>query len=132
MIASAICNDGVLCRPYIADHIENDTGTIVRRFDKQEYGKLLNKEDTQRIRSLMEAVTDYGTGSALSGRGYDVAGKTGSAEYNEDKDSHGWFVGYAQDGEKQIAIAVIVEDGGSGSSSAVPVAGEVFDAYFDE
>ena len=132
MIASAICNDGVLCKPYIADHIENEAGTVVRRFDKQEYGKLLSKEDTQRIRSLMEAVTDYGTGSALSGRGYDVAGKTGSAEYNEDKDSHGWFVGYAQDGEKEIAIAVIVEDGGSGSSSAVPVAGEVFDAYFDE
>ena len=80
----------------------------------------------------MEGVVSEGTASALSGQSYDAAGKTGSAEYDEQGHSHGWFVGYgSKDSYEDIAIAVIVEKGGSGSSSAVPVAKKVFDTYFN-
>ena len=44
-----------------------------------------------------------------------------------------WFVGYGKkDGYNDLAIAVVVEDSGAGSTYAVPVAKKVFDKYFNE
>ena len=71
-----------------------------------------------------------GTASSLNGRGYTVAGKTGSAEYNESGASHSWFVGYSNVDNPDIVVSVIVEDGGTGSEAAVPIAADVFDAYY--
>ena len=80
----------------------------------------------------MAAVVSEGTGSVLSGRSYTVAGKTGTAEFStSSKASHAWFVGYAHREDKEdIAVAVIVEDSGSGSEYAVPIAKKIFDAYY--
>ena len=80
----------------------------------------------------MSLVVSEGTGSKLSGQSYQAAGKTGSAEFSNIKgESHAWFTGYASTQEKgSIAITVIVENGGAGSSVAVPIAKQVFDAYF--
>ena len=44
--------------------------------------------------------------------------------------THSWFVGYSNVEDPDIAVAVIVENGGSGSSTAVPLAKTVFDAYY--
>ena len=78
----------------------------------------------------MEEVVEKGTASSLKNDIYTVAGKTGSAEYNNRGDSHGWFTGYAPAEDPEIAITVIVEKGGTGSSSAVPLAKKVLDKYF--
>ena len=90
----------------------------------------------------MEAVVSEGTGSKLSGLSYNVAGKTGSAEYGTQKgESHAWFTGYAwigsdAEGEDEfepgspLVVTVLVEDAGSGSDYAVPMAKRVFDAYY--
>ena len=65
---------------------------------------------------------------------YQTAGKTGSAEFSNDKsESHAWFTGYASTEEKgTIVVTVIVEKGGAGSTAAVPVAKQVFDRYFNQ
>ncbi|MBO4904305.1 MAG: hypothetical protein J5367_03695 [Lachnospiraceae bacterium] len=75
-----------------------------------------------------------GTGRrAFDTEGYDIAGKTGSAEYSSNKSlSHAWFTGYAGVTEPEIAITVIVEGGGSGGAVAVPIAKRVFDAYYNK
>ena len=80
----------------------------------------------------MEEVVQTGTATKLKDTvGYTASGKTGSAEYTTDKSrSHAWFTGYAGREEPKIAVTVIVEDGGSGGDVAVPVARNVFDAYF--
>ncbi|MCD8217289.1 MAG: penicillin-binding protein 2 [Clostridiales bacterium] len=133
MIAAAIDQDGVLYTPYIVDHTENENGTVVKQYRSSEYGTILSESDAAILQEYMSAVVSYGTATALSGQSYDAAGKTGSAEYDSVGNSHGWFVGYgSKDGYSDIAIAVIVEDGGSGSSSAVPVAKAVFDCYFNQ
>ena len=57
-------------------------------------------------------------------------GKTGTAEYNANKnDTHAWFVGYAASGEKEIALAIVLEGAGSGSGAAVPVAKQMLEEY---
>ena len=133
MIAAAICNDGVLMEPYVIDSIENDGGVTVDEYSPAKYGTLIPEEYAQALQELMENVVSSGTASALSGQSYSAAGKTGSAQYSSSDDSHAWFVGYAsKDGYEDIAIAVVVEDGGSGSSAAVPIAKKVFDVYFNQ
>ena len=84
----------------------------------------------------MTQVVEGGTAKSLSGLGYTVAGKTGSAEYEigqnaADKGTHSWFVGFSNVSSPDIVVSVIAEDGGTGSSAAVPIAQAVFDAYYN-
>ena len=79
---------------------------------------------------LGEVVTD-GTASGLKSDKYEAAGKTGTAENSTGSD-HSWFIGYASTDEvADVAISVIVENGGAGSTSAVPIAKKVFDNYYN-
>jgi peptidoglycan glycosyltransferase len=60
--------------------------------------------------------------------GAQTAGKTGTAQRGEGQQPHSWFIGFApaQEGAKPaIAIAVLVEGGGSGSANAAPIGGAV-------
>lgn len=65
-----------------------------------------------------------------------IAGKTGTAEFGlidniGAADSHAWFTAYAPIEDPEIAVAVIIEAGGEGSTFAVPVADAVLRAYFE-
>ena len=81
----------------------------------------------------MRYVVTDGTATGLNGSNYMAYGKTGTAEFNDNKDeAHAWFVGYAKKDDKELAIAVLQEKGGSGSKTAVPIAKAVFDTYFSE
>jgi peptidoglycan glycosyltransferase len=133
MVAAAIDNDGLLITPYVVDHTTNNAGVTVKNFSTTPYGELFSESDVKLLQKYMRAVVTDGTGSALNGQSYTASGKTGSAENGGSKDAtHAWFVGYAsKDGYEDIAIAVIVEEAGSGSKYAVPVAKAVFDAYFN-
>lgn len=131
LITSAICNDGTLMQPYLVDHTENESGEPVEENEPKVYEKLISEEEAAALQQFMANTVENGTASSLSGQAYSAAGKTGTAEFNSNKDSHAWFVGYASmEGKEDIAVAVIVEDSGAGSSYAVPVAKAVFDAYF--
>ena len=68
----------------------------------------------------------------LSYSAYSAAGKTGSAEYETDgvTGTHSWFVGFSNVDDPDIVVAVIAEDGGTGSQTAVPIARAIFDAYY--
>lgn len=132
LIVSAIQNDGVLMKPYLAERVENSDGGEVEHYEPSSYGRLITESEAKVLRGMMRAVVTEGTASALNTEAYTAAGKTGSAEFGTNKgDSHAWFVGYANaKGHTPIAVAVIVEGAGSGSTVGVPVAKTVFDTYF--
>ena len=130
LITSAIANDGVLMKPTMIDKIVNNSGDTVRETEKTEYKRLMTSNEANILGKLMKNVVENGTASALNGRGYTVAGKTGSAEFDENGSSHSWFIGYSNVDDPDIAVAVIVENGGTGSEAAVPIAGDIFDAYY--
>lgn len=134
MISAAICNDGVAMKPYLVDHTENYKGAIVESFKSKEYKTLMSKKEAAYLEDLMKATVESGTGTKLKGQSYQAYGKTGTAQVADSakKKTNAWFVGYAKkEGYEDIAIAVIVEDSGYGSTYAVPVAKSVFDAYFN-
>ena len=77
---------------------------------------------------MMVSVVDHGTGQAARIRGVAVAGKTGTAQTGLDTPPHAWFVGFAPADNPVVAVAVIVENGGSlgdeatGGKVAAPIA----------
>lgn len=131
MITCAIANDGMLMKPYMVDHVENNEGSLVKQFNPDTYKRLMSEEEAGVLTELMQEVVESGTGTKLSGLTYTAAGKTGSAEYNQIKtDSHAWFTGFAPVEEPEICVTVIIEGAGSGGDYAVPIAKRIFDVYF--
>ena len=133
LIASTVDHDGILMRPYLVDHIQNDSGVEVSSNKPKTYATLMTETEAGLLQQYMRAVVTDGTGRKLSGQSYEASGKTGTAQVSDTSDqTNAWFVGYAKkDGYKDIAIAVVVENSGAGSTYAVPVAKNVFDVYFN-
>lgn len=134
LITGAVANDGMVMKPYLVDHTENDAGILVKQYKPSEYKQIMTPEESRILEELMAQVVTEGTASQLSGRSYTAYGKTGSAEFSNDKsESHSWFAGYAHREDKEdIAVVVIAERGGAGSSVAVPAAKQIFNAYYGE
>lgn len=129
MLISAIANGGMLMEPYLVDHVENQEGEIVKKFMPVQYGELMVANESKALKELLELVVTEGTGSALRTDAYQAVGKTGSAEFDKQKETHAWFVGYAPADSPKIAVCVLVEEGGSGGQTAAPIARQLFDAY---
>lgn len=132
MLTQAVANDGVLMKPLLIDYVANNKNIVVKDFKISEYKQLMSETEADILTDFMISVVKEGTGSALKNDSYTVAGKTGSAEFKEESTiSHAWFTGFAPADDPQICVTVIVEEGGSGSRAAVPIAGEIFDTWFD-
>lgn len=131
MITAGIANQGQVMRPYLIDKVENYEGTIIKEYSSKKLCTIMSGREAETLQELMRAVVTEGTASKLSTEAYTAYGKTGSAEYsNEKSDSHSWFTGYATADGKTIVATVIVEKAGSGSEFAVPVARKLFQEYF--
>jgi penicillin-binding protein 2 len=115
-----------------------DTSTE-RKFDLE--------EQTFQIvsRGLWGVVNEWGTGRRAAVEGFDVGGKTGTAqvvgkeaqkaaggEKKEEFEDNAWFVGYAPIHSAQIAAAVFVEHGGHGGESAAPIIHDMFQVFYDK
>ncbi len=92
----------------------------------------MTPETLAAIREGLIAVVEYGTGRRLNdGTIPPTAGKTGTAEVVGQPD-HAVFVAYGPVSDPEIAIAVVVENGGYGSVGALPIAQKIFQAYFSK
>lgn len=129
MITAMIANGGEMMTPYVVDHTENDAGQTVKSYEPQSCGKILDEWVTDKLNKMMQAVVTEGTGTALSGLSYKVAGKTGSAEFDSEGTSHAWFVGFAPAKNPEIVVSIVVEGAGTGSQYAVPIAKTMLQEY---
>ena len=131
MITCAIANDGVLMKPHLVSEVKYGSDKVVKSFEPEVSKRLMTSQQSEILRSMMEAVVEKGTATKLKGLSYTAAGKTGSAEFNSStSDSHAWFTGYAPADDPEVCVTIIVENAGSGGSFAVPIAKRIFDAYF--
>lgn len=132
MITNAIANSGSLMKPYMIDRVENNTGTVIKKFTPSSCKNLISEEEATVLKELMQGVVEEGTASKLTKLSYTAAGKTGSAEYSSVKEnSHAWFTGFAPAENPKISVTIIIEGAGSGGDYAVPIAKRIFDAYFE-
>ena len=135
LMVSAIANNGVLMTPHLIKEVENNAGTAVSETKVETNRKVLSATEATVLQNLMRSVVTDGTGRALADKNYKAFGKTGSADYIRTDGStgtHAWFAGYATKEDRSLVVVVLAEDGGAGSTTAVPMASKVFDAYFGE
>ena len=128
----ALANGGTLWRPRLIHQITADDGAVVVVGPKPGGRVELSQAVLAVLRhSLRTAVNEGGTASAAAVAGFEVAGKTGTAQIVHDSDAargqeHAWFAGYAPFGEPQAVVVVLVERGGSGGRVAAPIARQIF------
>lgn len=130
MITSAVANDGILMKPCFFTEVKSEDNKVVENVSFEKYKRLMSADEASVLKEMMKEVVLTGTASKLKGLSYTAAGKTGSAEFNSQSDSHAWFTGFAPADDPEICVTIIVEDAGSGGSYAVPIAKRIFDAYF--
>lgn len=129
---ASVANRGTYYKPYLVDRIvDTDTNETIYKHTPQTKDKIELKDSTWNTlsKALIETV-ENGTGKKTKFANMKVAAKTGTAE-NPHGDDHAWCVAYAPADNPEIAIAVIVENGGGGGTVSVPVAREIFKYYFN-
>jgi len=145
MLVSAVANGGTRFRPLILKEVVAG-GTVKMTAVPEPVGQLPASPHTLELvkQGLFKAVNHRrGTAWRIRSAEIGIAGKTGTAqivsrkkgEAGDDKDRayhltpHAWFVGYGPADSPKIAIAVIVEHGEHGSSTAAPIVGELIELY---
>lgn len=131
LLAMAVANGGIVYKPQLVDKVLTAEGNLAQKFAPEVLRTIyLRPEVWDTLRQGMLAVTTRGTGAAaFTGFARAVAGKSGSAETGR-RATHSWFACYAPAESPEIAMAVLVEDGGEGSMAAAPVTRRVLEAYF--
>lgn len=143
---ATLANGGEMYFPRIVNKIESWDGKVVQEF-KPAKRTLVNidKKTMEIVKQGLWGVCNEPGGTAMSLRRKegDVCGKTGTAQVISAKAlgsrameykyrDHALFVCFAPKDNPEIAIAVVVEHGGHGSSAAAPVARKLIDAYFQQ
>ncbi|HEY7660910.1 MAG TPA: penicillin-binding protein 2 [Actinomycetota bacterium] len=134
LVAAAIGNDGVLMQPRLVTEARDPSGRVIATFEPAEFSRPLSPTNAAVLTQMMVSVVASGTGTAAQIPGVSVAGKTGTAQHGEGLDPHAWFVSFAPAEAPEVAVAVIVLDGGSlgseatGGQVAAPIAKAVLEA----
>ena len=124
MIAGSVANGGVMMEPRIVRQITGSTGIPRLRLTSGAYRTVMSASTASIIGGYMREAVESGTGKRARLTGYTVCGKTGSAETsdNKDVDTNAWFVGYLDDDAHPYAVAVVIEEAGSGGDKAASLA----------
>lgn len=129
MLGAAVANNGKMMKPYLVNTITTSSGLTLSTTKPTVFCQPMSAECASYMDGLMIDVVKEGTGRSAAISGITVAGKTGTAE-NENEKDHAWFVGYAPAEKPTIAVAVLLEnDGRSGGVSAAPIAKKVMTKY---
>lgn len=128
---AAIANGGTLYRPHVVNRIKKDNAQeefvgpeVIRK-------NFVRKDVMDVVREGMRQVVTSGTAQTLKDLPVEVAGKTGTAEFGIEDKTHAWFTSFAPYDNPTIAMVVLVEGGGEGHSSALPVTHDVYQWYFN-
>jgi penicillin-binding protein 2 len=150
---AALANGGTVHRPHLVRETFDDQRSRIDSTKPAVLRKLgIKKEHVATVREGMRRVVGSPNGTAYATRGrtkwpltnpdgqpeIKLAGKTGTAEVGlpdeatgKYESQHAWFTCFGPFDKPEIAIAVVLEDGGEGASYAVPVADRVMRAYFE-
>lgn len=120
---TAVANGGKIYRPFLNKESEPEVLKDLTSF---------GSEIREAQKGMEDAVSKpYGTANLLSGLPFKTAGKTGSAQIQNNTKTNAFFVGYMPAENPELAILVLVEDAREGSLNAVPVARDVFSWYYE-
>jgi peptidoglycan glycosyltransferase len=134
MVSAAIANRGIVMQPYLVESVVGNDLSVLETASPQELSEAVDPDVASQLSLMMQRVVETGSGQSAQIDGVTVAGKTGTAEVGEGRRAHAWFTGFAPADDPQIAVAVVVENGGdtssevSGGRVAGPIARQIMEA----
>ncbi len=133
LVAAGIGNNGIVMNPYlVADELGPDL-SVVGRTEPSQFRQAVSAGVAAQLTAMMVSVVQNGTATSMRIPGVAVGAKTGTAEVGPGGKPHAWMVGLAPATNPQVAVAVVIENGGgateiSGNGLAGPVAHAVIQA----
>lgn len=125
LITAGIANHGVIMTPHLVERVLDPAQTVVFEQKPQPWLTALSKEEADKITSAMVTAVTDGTASPGALPDVQVAAKTGSAEPGGNVLTHAWYIAFAPAEAPRIAVAVLVEHGGTGGGAAAPIARQI-------
>ena len=137
MVAAGIANDGEMMTPGLVDEVTGRNLEVLQSFEESVMQTTSTPETADAITQAMVASVSSGAATNATIDGVSVAGKTGTAENGSGDPYTLWFTGFAPADNPEVAVAVVIEDGGgrgqdgSGNALAAPVAKKVLEAVLN-
>lgn len=134
MVGAGVANDGQVMAPYLVAEEQAPDLSSLSVTEPEQLSRAVSPEVAQELTDMMVNVVTQGTGTNAAIPGVTVAGKTGTAEDGTKRPPHVWFMSFAPAEDPQVAVAVIVENGGrlgndaTGGAVAAPIARSVMEA----
>jgi len=132
MVAAGIANDGVVMKPNLVERVITPDLRTESEFRAEEFSNPISESTASELQSMMESAVGSPDGSAAVAavEGARVGGKTGTAENGFDENGDPlpytlWYTGYGFKDDKQIAVAVVIEDGGGEAYDFVGTSGDL-------
>ncbi len=133
MVSAGVANDGVVMTPYLVAEERAPDLSALSITEPEPLSRAVSPEVAAELQEMMVTVVTNGTGGSAAIPGVSVGGKTGTAQ-DGNRPPHVWFMAFAPAEDPQVAVAVIVENGGrlgeaaTGGAVAGPIAREVMEA----
>jgi penicillin-binding protein 2 len=133
---ATIANGGTLYQPHLIKKIENFSNsnkiTPINQSDFIIADNFISADNIDIVRRGLRATVLSGSARSLQNLPVAVAGKTGTAQVGGDKNSHAWFSGFAPYDSPSLVLTILIENGGEGSTIAVPIFKDIVEWYFNE
>jgi penicillin-binding protein 2 len=128
---SFFANSGKLYRPHLVKQILAKDGEIFRNIEPEVIREnFISSENIKIVREGMRQTIVSGSARRLNALPVEIAGKTGTAQWQSDKYPHSWFTSFAPYNNPEIVLTVLVEEGIEGSQIATSIAGDILRWYF--
>ncbi|MGV8885797.1 MAG: peptidoglycan D,D-transpeptidase FtsI family protein [Microbacteriaceae bacterium] len=137
MVSAAVANDGKVMNPTVVESVLGPDLSVLENHEPTVFGEPISPEIAAIMKDMMVAGVANGAASNARISGVDVGGKTGTAENGGDRPYTLWFTGFAPADNPQVAIAVVIENGGGlgqsafGNQIAAPIAKKVLEAVLN-
>ncbi|OGH93638.1 MAG: penicillin-binding protein 2 [Candidatus Magasanikbacteria bacterium RIFOXYD2_FULL_41_14] len=120
---ASIANGGNLIKPHLVNKINDSNGnTIFQATTTPKQTNLISASSDNIVREGMRQCVISGSCQLLKYLPFSSGAKTGTAQWNSTKPTHAWFTAFAPFDYPQITIAVLIEEGGEGATTAMPIA----------
>lgn len=127
-VVGAIANNGTAVLPYAVSSVSTPAGKIVEE-TTAESTEYVSSNVANLVKEMMRFTVEDNYGDWRF-QGLQMCGKTGTAEISDEETPHSWFVGFSENPACPVAIVVVVENGGWGSSAALPIASSVMESAY--
>lgn len=130
-MTATIANFGTIYVPSVVEGTIDAVSKEVRMFEPQVLRKVnVSREHLDTVRWGMRDCVLVGSCRQLSALPFEASGKTGTAQWNSNKENHAWFTSFAPFDNPEIVVTILIEEGVEGSGISAPIAYQFYDWWW--